>query len=114
MQQIVRVARDSGVFVRVLRDHGRTAAVLVDLDGHLWAVYPDPVGTGHWVAALCGPDGLPLADSELWIPLLESEQGVPAYWWQTLLDGNEFMPATWGGRPAPPLPLVADTAGAAR
>lgn len=74
---------------------GQPLGVLVELDGRRWLVYVDQKWQLGWVTAVMDDDGQPEDGSELWIPFVDGEAGVPHTWWRHFCDASEFLPESW-------------------
>ena len=110
MREIIDLAIRSGVFAHLWCPEGNTpAAVIIELDGRQWAVYPDPAGGADWVVAMCEEDGQPIAGTQLWMPVTDNDPASqPITNWWRFLAANGDLPDTWHNRRAP-LPDMART-----
>lgn len=91
LNAIEQAARGCGVF------HRRTTnppAVEICLDSHIWAITPDPAGTG-WLARCCDVKLRRDRLEELWLPRTTGESAVPTLAWGRLLSGAPLR--AWAG-----------------
>lgn len=92
LSRIYGVADADQVLVGIWSDRGEPRGVLVELDGRRWVVYQNLQMSTGWVTALAGPGGAPIAGSELALPCVPGEQGVPLTWWGKFRDGSDPLP----------------------
>lgn len=92
---IEAVARQDGVYVESCSAGDHQSAVVVELDGRHWLIYPHPDGSGRWVVALPTPLGDPESGSELLLPLMPGEV-FPWVWWIRFRQATELLPELTG------------------
>jgi len=92
---IEAVVRQDGVYVESRSAGDHQSAVVVELDGRRWLIYPHPDGSGRWVVALPTPLGDPEPGSELLLPLMPGEV-FPWVWWTRFRQATELLPELTG------------------
>jgi len=88
---IEAVTRHDGVYVDSCSAADHQFAVIVELDGRHWLVYPHHDGSGRWVVALPTPLGDPDPGSELLLPLMPGEV-FPCVWWTRFRQATDPLP----------------------